>query len=145
MYDGLAAVFGTKSIFQDLIPGKIPGGQDFENHIRQTIAESAFVLVLIGPGWLESSATATRPRLFDHAALVRREIEAALTGSCTTIPVCIAGAETPAPEQLPASIQSLLTRQVMHVRRGADFHRDMDELTARLSQHLAVAVRFEHT
>jgi hypothetical protein len=88
---------------------------------------------VIGPTWIEEAGTQSRHRLYEHDDLLRAEIEAALSSSCVVIPVCVGGARPPEAAVLPSSIRALAGLQVMHVRRGADFHPDMDRLIAMVS------------
>jgi hypothetical protein len=132
MFDRLTADFGRERVFQDLNSG-IPGGAKFADYLRHSLAGSKCVLVVIGPTWLDGAGTQSRPRLFEDDDLLRAEIEAAMTGNCGVIPVCVGGAKPPEAAMLPPSMRGLAGLQVMHVRRGADFHPDMDKLISMIS------------
>lgn len=126
MFDRLAADFGAERVFHDVSSG-IPGGATYVEHLRKSLSGSSQVLIIIGPTWLEAGEQA-RPRLFEDADVLRLEIETALGSGCVVVPVCVGGAQPPKADSLPESIRALAGKQVVHVRRGADFHPDMDKL-----------------
>ena len=75
-----------------------------------------------------------RTRLDDPRDFVRIEIESALQGQISVIPVLVGGASIPSAERLPDSIQDLSYRQGIAVRSDQDFHRDMDRLIEHLKK-----------
>lgn len=104
---------GRHDVFLDV--QDIGLGEDFTETIEREIAGADVVLVLIGPRW--SSGVADEPsRLDDEADWVRREIATALQCGRPTIPVLVAGARMPDPQQLPADIRPLARRQGTELR-----------------------------
>jgi TIR domain len=82
--------FGTGSVFMDV--ESIEAGADFAQAIERAISESAAVLVVIGPGWLDAANPSGSRRLDDSSDFVRREVEAALASDVHVIPVLVGGA-----------------------------------------------------
>ncbi|MDV6345723.1 toll/interleukin-1 receptor domain-containing protein [Nitrosomonas sp. Is37] len=87
-------------------------GQDFVRAIDDTVAGCDYLLVLIGPRWVEmmerySSAT------YDF---VRHEIHAGLSRNITVIPVLVAGARMPEARQLPSDLAELSRRNAIEIR-----------------------------
>jgi hypothetical protein len=66
------------------------------------------MVVVIGPRWATVEGKDGRPRLFEDGDWVRYEVEAALRRrDVQVVPVLVAGAEMPAPEELPESLRTL--------------------------------------
>jgi formylglycine-generating enzyme required for sulfatase activity len=90
------------------------------------------LLAVIGPRWLPI-LTQRREEPLDF---VRLEIEAALQRRVPIIPTLVSGALMPGAGQLPPSLQELAFRNALEVRRGRDFHRDVDRLLSSLDHWL---------
>jgi hypothetical protein len=118
IYDWLASRHSKKDIFFDI--ESVEYGTDFEQRIQQSIPQSRVVLAIIGPHWLDDGVGPSK--------YVRSELELALTKGIPIIPVLVDGTTMPAPEQLPASLQSLSRVNAAEVRPGKDFQHDMELL-----------------
>src|SRR4051812_8092563 len=94
----LRARFGRSNVFMDV--DTIPGGNEYVEHVRETLARCAVTLVLIGDEWLDRGPDGTR-RIDDETDLVRREIAWALAHpGGTVIPVVVERAPMPSDEDL---------------------------------------------
>lgn len=107
-------------VFFDVID--LPPPTPFPETIRRAVRRSDVMLVLIGPGWLE-----TRSRLDRPEDWIRQELELALKQGGNIVPVLLEGVAMPRPEALPESIRSLTSRQALHVAQ-ATFDRDLREV-----------------
>lgn len=122
LYDRLRAVFPAEALFMD-VEGGITAGADFVDILREEIAKSDIVLVVIGRSWLTILDDQGRPRLENLKDFVRIEIEAAIEQGKYIIPVLVGGAAMPDAPQLPASLEPLTRRHAIrltHERFQAD-------------------------
>lgn len=72
------------------------------------LRECESIVVVIGPRWATVEGQHGRPRLFDSGDWVRYEVERALQRQdVQVVPVLVAGAKMPAPEELPESLREL--------------------------------------
>jgi WD40 repeat protein len=101
-------------------------GEQFEQVIEKTIAHSQVALVLIGENW-------STERLNQPGDLHFREIEAALAGGLTVIPVLFNRLTPPATDSLPAPIRPLLASNASFISNYR-WLEDADKLLARLRQ-----------
>jgi hypothetical protein len=74
------------------------------------------MLVVIGRDWVVDAHG--RRRLDDPGDYVRLEIESALRGGIRIIPVLVAGAQMPAPADLPESLRPLTLRHAFELSDG---------------------------
>lgn len=112
LLDGLRHRLPEWKLYMDV--DSIPGGVDFEEHIRQEIESCDVVLVVIGPDWLDVRPENDIRRIEADGDYVRLEIECALTApSATVIPVLVGGAEMPMGAELPDSIRGLARRNAV--------------------------------
>ncbi len=126
IFDRLRAHFDKQILFRDV--DVIPFGSDFRQVIRKAVEDCQVLLAVIGPTWLSiASKTGTR-RLDDPHDFVRLEIETALKRDIPVIPVLVGKAAMPEPIHLPDSLQPLVFRHGLEIRRDPDFHRDVDTL-----------------
>ena len=113
LHDELVRVFGADRVFMDI--GGLSPGDDFIQVLRQRLAESAVVLVAIGPRWMGAKADGTR-RIDDPNDFVRLEVVTALADPKTrVIPVLCEGAAMPDEGSLPAPLVPLARRQAFEL------------------------------
>lgn len=127
--DRLVTEFGQDTVFKDSY--SILPGQDFRGKIRESVAYSDVVLVIIGPTWLSVTERddATFRRLDNPDDWVRLEVETGLQrDSALVIPVLVGGASIPSAKDLPPTLRELAYKNAITVRDDPDFRRDMDEL-----------------
>jgi len=126
IFDRLSAHFGPDQVFMDI--DSIPVGQDFRDHIGQTLARCEVMLAVVGPEWTGPVPNQERRRIDDPADLVRLELEGGLARQIPVVPVLVEGAVTPSPLQLPESLRGFSYRNAAKVDSGKDFHPHVDRL-----------------
>lgn len=130
--DRLTDHFGHKAVFRDV--DSIPLGVDFRTHIRETIAKSEALLVIIGPSWLEIANSKGQRRLSLSDDFVRLEIESALQQNIPVIPVMVDGAEIPSVDQLPESLRVLCYKNALKIPQEPFFHAGVNKLISDLDR-----------
>jgi len=131
--DLLRKEFGDDAVFTDV--DNIALGVDFRAVLDETVSQCQVLLAVVGPNWISVLGHDGRRRLLDPADYVRIEIESALQRNIPVIPLLVAGAEMPAAEDLPESLQGLAFRNGTKIRPAPDFGVDMARLIKNLQQH----------
>ncbi|HKY95806.1 MAG TPA: toll/interleukin-1 receptor domain-containing protein, partial [Kiloniellales bacterium] len=108
IFDRLSAHFGAGQVFMDI--DSIPIGQDFREHIGETLARCQVMLAVVGPDWTGPAPAEQRRRIDDPADLVRLELEGGLARKIPVVPVLVEGASTPSPLELPESLRGFSYR-----------------------------------
>ena len=139
IHDRLAERFGEEGVFLDV--EDIPLGEDFVDAITDALADSAYVLIAIGPRWLLVTDEQGRRRLDDPEDMVRYEIRTALDGRKRIVPMIIGGAKMPKAGELPEDIAPLVRRNGIEIRPEPDFDMDVDDLMKGLQPGRIVAGR----
>jgi TIR domain/NACHT domain len=137
LFDRLADRFGRGQIFKDI--DSIQLGDDFVEVITTAVGSCDVLLALIGEQWLTINDEHGRARLDDPNDFVRLELEAALTRNVRVIPILVAGARMPRPDQLPPSLAKLARRQALELSPS---HFEFD--TSRLHKVLDTALTDVH-
>lgn len=115
--------FGAEAVFFDR--RTIEPGDAWDSTIEMAVKNASVVLVLIGKKWLTEQNEYGRRRLDVPGDWVRREVETALVGSGSVIPVLVDDAPLPPKEafaDLP-SLKALSSRQGVPLRTK-DWDRD---------------------
>jgi hypothetical protein len=112
LYNHLSMRFGKDLFFHDV--DSIRGGEDWRETLRKELAASPVTLVVIGPHWVVDEK-GTR-RLDDPQDVLRMEVQEAISGGDTVIPVLVGGAGMPSAEDLPDPLKPLCTPQAMALR-----------------------------
>ncbi|WP_187278188.1 toll/interleukin-1 receptor domain-containing protein [Methylobacterium sp. WL7] len=116
--DRLKRHFGERNVFIDV--DNIPFGTDFRTHIKTTIENCDFVLVIIGRSWVGRVGDQTRiSDIEDH---LRIEVETALRVGAVIIPVLVDRAPMPPAKDLPSSIEALAFLNAAPLDTGRDFN-----------------------
>ena len=131
--DRLAAHFGDDSIFMDV--DSIPLGTDFREHIKQALATNDILIAVVGPKWLGQGRGGTS-RIMEGTDPVRIEVETAMKSGSVVIPVLVAGANMPDPEELPDGLKDFAYRNAADVDAGRDFNQHMERLIRSMDQIL---------
>jgi hypothetical protein len=113
LVDRLRSAAGDRNIFLDVT--NILPGQDFKQAIRESLARSHYVAVVIGPRWLERDHAGTR-RIDEVEDPVRQEIRAALDLHATIVPVLVEGARMPNEQDLPSELRALSVHNAIELR-----------------------------
>jgi hypothetical protein len=129
LHDSLAARFGERNIFQDVVA--VQPGEDFTDAIERALSQSEAALVVIGPRWLTVTDSAGTRRLDQPDDFVRAELIAAVAHELRVIPVLVGGATMPSAVQLPSGLGPLAQRQAV-VLRDTAWHQDVDTLVQAL-------------
>ena len=101
-------------VFRDL--DSIQAGEDFVAKIKTAAESSAVLLALIGDKWLTITDADKRRRIDDPKDYLRQEIEAALAGNVTIIPILVDEAKMPRAKDLPDSLAELASRNGLYFR-----------------------------
>ncbi len=102
LYDWLRIAFGRDRVFRDV---HSIGIGNWRTEIDAALAQSAVLVVVIGPRWADPQ---NLPRLHDGNDMVRYEIVSALaTSAVTIVPTLVEGATSPNMAVLPADLQPL--------------------------------------
>jgi hypothetical protein len=129
VYDWLTRRFGKDDIFMDV--AAIPVAVDYADYIRQRIAESEIMIVLIGSGWLDRIQAAGDP--------VRTEVEAAIDNRVPLMPLLIGNTPMPAPEALPPTVAAVAMQNAVTIGESHDFYTHMQLLLPKLESILRAA------
>lgn len=134
IYDRLVQAFGKDCIFKDV--DSVPLGVDFRKHLAASVGQCQVLLAVIGKSWMTGGQNPQQPALHSPRDFVRIEIESAFQRNIPIIPVLVQGADIPAEEELPPSLQSLAYHNGISVRPDPDFHPDMTRLIKGIELHL---------
>jgi hypothetical protein len=136
LYDRLSDAFGEQAVFMDV--DSIGLGLDFARVLDEALASCAVMLVLIGPGWLDTLDEHGRPRLHDPRDYMRLEVQAGLQRDIRVVPVLVREAELPPAEALPEPLRPLASRQAFRLPDEA-FRSQAQVLVERLRPILGTA------
>jgi hypothetical protein len=128
IFDYLKKEFSEQELFFDV--ESIPIGADFRMHINTRLEESAAVLAIVGPLWINRDWNWNKwlrraPAKEDYVLL---EIETALKLGVPVIPIRVDETAMPPVHRLPPSIRDLTDRNWTPIRDGRDFPIDMGRL-----------------
>jgi cytidine deaminase len=132
----LRQLLGSGTIFFD--ERSISAGTDFENEIRRAIRDCRVVLVVIGPGWLELQNERGQRRLGSADDLLTVEIAEGLRLGKRLVPVQVARARMPTPEQLPQPIAELARIQSLEITES-HWDDDVRELSKLIETEMSKA------
>jgi hypothetical protein len=127
VYDRLARLLPKSHLFFDV--NAIGGGEDFAQRIESEIARSDAALVFIGDKWLEPAPGAEQARIWHADDFVRAELRAALARPMLVLPVLVAGARMPKPEQLPEDVRAVALKNALPLRHES-FDADTESIVA---------------
>jgi hypothetical protein len=125
IFDELVRQLGANLVFMDV--DSIEPGRDFVEASTAAIASAEFVVVVIGPRWLQLSTEDGSRRIDADGDYVRHELETALGAGKRIVPALVDGATMPRPEQLPASVAELARRNAVRLDHTG-FHDDLRNL-----------------
>jgi hypothetical protein len=134
----LVTRFGAGNVFQDV--NAVSPGHDFRAQVEAAIATSDAVLIVIGPGWLQSDGADVGRRIDDENDFVRLEVSLALSSGVPVVPVLVDGAVLPSLDELPDDMAEMLGRHAVTIR-DASWHQDVDDLISRLKGEERLASR----
>jgi Domain of Unknown Function (DUF1080)/TIR domain len=114
LYNRLVAEYPSARVFRDI--DNLVGGLPFPDQLRDALAASSLVLVIIGPAWATITDQTGQRRLDDPHDYLRRELEQALASPVRVVPVLIANAGMPRTEDIPTSLHPLLLLHALPLR-----------------------------
>jgi TIR domain len=85
----------------------VRSGRKYAGQYEKAVSACDVFFVLIGDQWLHARDKEGRPRIWDEADHVHKEIRAALPRGVPVIPLLIQGAEMPESDELPPDIKEL--------------------------------------
>jgi hypothetical protein len=127
VYDRLSRLLSKPNVFFDV--STIGGGEDFEKKIASEIGRSDAALIFIGREWLAPVQPTGNVRMWETDDYVRAEVRAALARPILLLPVLVAGAQMPKPEQLPEDVRAIITKQALPLRHES-FDGDTETIVA---------------
>jgi hypothetical protein len=137
IFDRMQRQFGKGNVFMDIDTTR--GGTEVGKHIMDTISQCNFALVIIGKDWLDAryrdGPKQGQRRLDDPTDSVCIEIQTALEGNITVIPVLVGGASIPSDDALPDGLKTLCRRAAAEIGPGRDFRPHLDRLIAGIEGH----------
>jgi hypothetical protein len=111
LYDAIGARFGERNVFMDV---DLAPGIDFVEQITEAVGACDALLVVMGPTWATTLDDRGHARLADPNDFVRLELETALRRpDVRVIPLLVAGARMPDPDDLPESVRALARRNAL--------------------------------
>jgi hypothetical protein len=137
----LSERFGVYSIFFDI--DSIPVGDDYREHINESMRQCHVLLALIGENWLENSPLG-QPRIMNTRDPVRIEIESAFENRVPVIPVVIGRANMPEDHDLPSSFENFSYLNAARIDPARDFTIHMDRLIIELDRILWPVICYDH-
>lgn len=123
IYDELCQIYGSDKVFKDF--ESIPIGADFEITLKNELAASDVVLVVIGKHWNEPDEHGGKPRLFESGDYVCLEVKEAFQQDISVIPILINGALHPTKDSLPEPLAKLANINSITIRKDPDFKNDL--------------------
>jgi hypothetical protein len=105
IYDGVVHDIGRRQVFRDI--GSLIPGLDFVKQVGAALQRMRLMLLVIGPGWLDSADQNGQRRLDDPADLHRVEIRTAIQRGTPILPVLVNRGRMPRGNQLPGDLQPL--------------------------------------
>jgi len=127
VYDRLSRLLPKSNLFFDV--NTIGGGEDFVRRIESEIGRSDVALVFIGDKWLEPAPPPGSGRIWEPDDFVRAELRAALARPMLILPILVAGARMPKPEQLPEDVRAVTGKNAMPLRHES-FDDDAENIVA---------------
>ena len=129
VYDRLWRLLSKPNVFFDV--STIGGGEDFEQKISSEMSRSDAALIFIGREWLGPVQPTRNARIWETDDYVRAEVRAALARRIFLLPVLVAGAQMPKPEQLPEDVRAITTKNALPLRHES-FDDDTETIVATL-------------
>jgi hypothetical protein len=139
LFASLTSRFGEENVFFD--QSTIEPGAQFPRRIRDAIAESGVMLVLIGPRWMGAGDGSKKPRIMSPGDWVRSEIELGLRARLHLMPVLVEGAAMPRTNELPDSLDPLARLNAVSI----PWHETVAELSKAIAKVTDSGGRYDLT
>jgi hypothetical protein len=109
----MALHYGEESVFTDI--DSIPLGVDFLEHINRELRTCDALIAIVGPLWIDAGKGPSHG-VHKQTDFVRIEIETAFDKNIPVVPVLVAGARMPMPQELPDTLRQFAYRNAASVR-----------------------------
>jgi TPR repeat protein len=136
IFDRLVAHYGTDTVFRDI--DNIPPGTDYREFINDALRSTDILLAVVGLDWVGKTPDG-RTRIAEPTDLVRIEVEVALQKRIRIVPVLVAKATMPNPNELPEVLQDFAYRHAIRVDAFEDFDDHLRRLMRSLDRLLQSA------
>ena len=134
LYDAMVARFGEDNVFMDV---DMAPGVDFVERITEAVGACQVLIVVMGPRWATVEDDDGTQRIADPEDFVRLELKTALRRpDVTPIPVLVAGARMPNPEDLPPEVRAITRRNALELS-DQRWRSDVGRLISTLDELLA--------
>ncbi len=133
IFDRLVLHYGRGSVFRDI--DNIPPGVDFREHINNALRNTDILIAVVGRKWL-GPVKAGKARIANKDDPVRLEVETALQGGVTVIPVLVGDAKMPTAAELPKSLEKFAFRHALRIDSGQDFEQHTERLIRAMDRSL---------
>jgi len=133
--DALRSHFGPDSVFLDT--SDIQPGERWPATVRLAVERAGVVVTVIGPEWILARDEFGRRRIDDDHDWVRQEIQLALQGRKTIVPLLVRHARMLPPHALPSDISALSDFQAFALRADYWPH-DLEYVQRELARILGV-------
>jgi len=121
IWDRLTSQFGPDGVFMDV--DSIDPGADFPSVLSKALSDSYVLIAVVGQNWLGPKTDGTF-RLNAPGDFVRQEIQTAIEKKITIIPLLVAGAKMPLPQELPEELIMFPNFNAVEIRH-TKFYTDM--------------------
>jgi pterin-4a-carbinolamine dehydratase len=126
LYQQLRSRFGPGQLFMDV--NAIEPGSRWPERLRDELAASTILVVLIGSRWLSATDRYWRRRLDDPGDWVRRELKVALEENKRVLVIQVDDASLPPAEALPKPLAGLASIQSTHRLHAASWSSDINAI-----------------
>lgn len=135
LHAALVRNLGAGQVFYDV--ADIGAGDDFAATFLERLHAAEVLLVVIGPQWLRTDSSGTRPIDRDNDK-VHREIATGFQANLKVVPALVENTRMPSPSDLPSDIRNLSRQQYLRID-----YRSLDSETASVSTLLPVVHALE--
>lgn len=136
IHQWLQSRFGKDALFIDV--DAIRKGRNFVDVLHGALSETAVLICLIGPHWLDARDEAGNRRIDNADDYVRLEITTALKRGIPIIPIRVEAQALPSEAELPDELKPLAKRMAAIVSHES-FAQDMEALEQELNEILRPA------
>ena len=132
LHADLASNTGAGNVFKDVV--SIDSSEPFEQQIFKAISRCKYLVIMIGPRWLEVRDENGDRRIDNPEDFVRREIVYAIEQNLKIVPVLVGDTSAPLRKDLPADLHPILDWQFRKLRPDPDFTRDAERILRQVKQ-----------
>ena len=127
----LSAHYGQSNVFRDI--DSLEPGLNFVEALNRAVDRCDVLIAVIGRGWHTETDESGQVRLQNPNDFHRMEIATGLKRNIRVIPVLVAGASMPRPEELPEDVAPLSTHNAFELH-DTSWNGDVERLTSALDR-----------